>query len=99
MNKISAALKKRREKKQEQKEQSAQEAVLQDLFQDMYRERKKIYKVNFFRGIFFGLGTFLGGTLMVAFVVWLLSFFVQIPVIGDYFHDAQQTIEQGKPSR
>lgn len=41
-------------------------------FYDLYRNRGSAYKVNFFRGIFFGLGTFLGGTVIVALVIFLL---------------------------
>ncbi len=47
--------------------------VIEDLFYDCYKNRKRIYRINFFRGVFFGLGTFLGGTVIVSIVVFLLA--------------------------
>lgn len=66
-------LKKIRDKKLAQQDLSAEEQVLEDLFYDLYRNRGRVYKTNFFRGIFFGLGTFLGGTVIVAIVVFILT--------------------------
>ena len=54
-------------------EKGAREAVLEDLFNDFNRNRFVIYKFNFVRGIFFGLGSVLGGTVVLALIVWLLN--------------------------
>jgi hypothetical protein len=35
------------------------------------------------RGLFFGFGSVLGATVLVAIMIWLLSFFSDIPFIGD----------------
>jgi hypothetical protein len=45
------------------------------MFQDFHRNRKQIYTLNFFRGIFFGIGSAIGGTLILGLLVWLLSLF------------------------
>lgn len=71
-------------------------ALIEEVFQDLYSQRAKIYRMNFVRGIFFGLGSALGGTLVVALIIWLLSLFVDLPLIGEYFQNAQQTIEQSE---
>ena len=70
---MATRLRKIREKKLENDELTAEEQVLEDLFYDLYRNRGSVYKVNFFRGNFFGLGTFLGGTVIVALVIFLLT--------------------------
>ncbi len=49
--------------------------VLEDLFNDFNRDRKQVYRLNFIRGIFFGFGSALGGTVILALIVWLLSLF------------------------
>lgn len=71
----------------------ARRALLEELFNDLYNDRRNIYVMNFIRGIFFGFGTFLGGTIVVALVVWILTFFVQIPVIGPSLQEAQDKIQ------
>ena len=66
--------------KQEEKnlEQGARRAVLEDLFYDFNRSRAQIYKINFIRGIVFGLGSALGGTVILALAIWLLTLFTDV---------------------
>jgi hypothetical protein len=71
----------------EDNERGAREAVIEDLFNDFNRSRFTIYKFNFFRGIFFGLGSVLGGTLVVALLVGLLNFTGHlVPGIADFLN-------------
>jgi hypothetical protein len=77
-------------------ERGARESVLEDLFYDFNRSRVQIYKMNFFRGIFFGLGSVLGGTVVVVLLVWALSLFVNIPGIGQSVEQVQQTLQNNK---
>ena len=74
----------------------ARRTVIEELFNDYYDDRRNTYKVNFFRGIFFGLGSVLGATVVVGLIIWGLSFFVNVPGIGDYFHQAQNSLESGQ---
>ena len=75
-------------------ETEAQRVVLEELFNDLDRNRVRIYKVNFVRGILFGAGSALGGTIVIALIVWTLSLFVNIPIIGELFENAQHSIER-----
>jgi hypothetical protein len=53
---------------------SGEREEIRELFEDVYISNKwRIMRMNFLRGIFFGLGTFLGGTIVVAVVIWVLS--------------------------
>ena len=57
----------------------AQYSILEDIFNDLYPNRWTVYKINFFRGIFFGFGSAIGATLL------FLDLFVNIPGgIGDF---------------
>jgi len=96
MSKFTAAIRKFFKKSQESAQKEAQEELLQELFHDMYRNRKRIYHLNFVRGIFFGVGSVIGGTLVIGLVIWILSLFVNFPLIGDYFRDIQQSIQRSK---
>ena len=77
-------------------ENGARKAVLEDLFYDFHRSRAEVYKMNFFRGIFMGVGTVIGGTVVIALLVWVLSWFVNIPGIGGTAEQIQQTIQSEK---
>ncbi len=60
------------------REQSARYRLLEELFNDFNRSRSEVYRLNFIRGIIFGLGSALGGTVVIALIVWLLSLFTDI---------------------
>ncbi|MFZ1301951.1 MAG: DUF5665 domain-containing protein [Candidatus Microsaccharimonas sp.] len=81
-------------KVQKENELGARRAVLEDLFYDFNVSRAQVYKMNFFRGIFFGVGTVIGGTLVVALVVWLLSWLTDIPGgFGDFIQYIVDTVQ------
>ena len=65
-------------------EKGARRNLIEELFYDFHSSRRQIYAVNFFRGIFFGFGTILGGTVLVALVIWILGQFVGFPYVGDF---------------
>lgn len=68
-----------------QQEKDARRGMLEDLFWDLHRSRQQIYWMNFIRGIFFGVGTVIGGTIVVAIVVTILGVLVDVPGgIGDF---------------
>jgi hypothetical protein len=83
-------------KLKEDNERGARQAVLEDLFYDFHRSRAQVYKMNFIRGIFLGVGTAIGGTLVIALLAWILSFFVNIPGIGNQVEQVQQSIQGEK---
>lgn len=66
-------------------EDGARKAIVEQLFYDFHSSRARVYWMNFFRGIFFGVGSLLGGTLVVALLVALLSLLADVPgVFGDF---------------
>lgn len=75
-------------------EKGAREAVIEELFNDFNRSRFSVYKFNFFRGIFFGLGSVLGGTIVVGLVIWLLAMLGSvIPPLHDFLSGINHTIQ------
>ena len=66
----------------------AERTLLEELLQEMYVKRWRIYKINFFRGIFFGFGSLLGGTILITLLVWLLSKVgAVVPFLSDFIQD------------
>lgn len=81
-------------KAEEKKEQASRRAVIEDLFYDFNSSRVKVYKMNFVRGLFFGLGSVLGGTIVVALLIWILSLFAGVfPPLSEFFNGLTDTIE------
>lgn len=73
MTKIKKSTKKVIQKAKAEAEFGARRAVLEDLFYDFHSSRRRVYTMNFFRGIFFGVGSVIGGTLVVALIIGVLS--------------------------
>lgn len=75
-------------------EDGARRAVLEDLFYDFHSSRRQVFAMNFVRGIFFGVGSIIGGTLVVALVLWLLSLLVDLPGgIGEFVEYVVETVK------
>lgn len=63
----------------------ARRELLEELFNDLYNDRRNIYLMNFFRGLSFGAGSVIGGTVVIALTVTILSQFVDwFPVLGGF---------------
>ena len=78
-------------------ERDARKNLIEELFYDFSRSKAQVYWMNFFRGIFFGFGTVLGGTVVVAIVIWILSQFTLIfPSIGNYLQQIIDAIQSSK---
>ena len=60
-------------------EVGARRGILEDLFYDFHSSRREVYWMNFVRGIFFGVGSVIGGTLVIGLIIWLLTLLVDLP--------------------
>jgi len=86
-----------KQKVKKEQELGARRAVLEDLFYDFHSSRRQVYWMNFTRGIFFGLGTVIGGTIIVAILIWLLSLFADIPGgFGDFIQYVVDTVQKNE---
>jgi hypothetical protein len=70
--------------------------VFEEFFNDYYKRRRQVYHMNLVRGIWFGFGSVLGGTLLITLLLWILSFFHQIPFLNDIIDSIQNSIEQSR---
>lgn len=93
MNKIKKVIAGIKNKKQHNDEVAARKQLLEELFNDFNASRGQIYKLNFLRGIFFGFGSLLGGTLVVALLIALLNLLVDLPGgVGDFIRYIVETV-------
>ena len=56
------------------------------------QSNKKILWVNFKAGIAKGFGITIGMTLVLGVFIWILTKLVSLPVIGEYFEEAQKYV-------
>lgn len=86
----------KKQKKKQKSENGARRQVLEDLFYDFNKSRAQVYWTNFVRGVYFGFGSILGATVVIAIVIWVLGLLVDIPYIGNYIHNTIVIIQKGK---
>lgn len=63
---------------------------------DNYMNPKKRIIANLSAGLARGLGLTVGTALVLALLGYILSFFVNVPMIGDFISDLQGYVEQSK---
>lgn len=71
--------------------------LVANVYETGYLDAGKSFRMSFVKGLFQGLGAAIGATLLVAFVIWVLSLFTQIPVVGRFsetLRDSVQTTQQ-----
>jgi hypothetical protein len=77
----------------EQLGKAVEDALILDYVYILHSTRRQIWS-SFMRGVFAGLGGVIGATVGVAVLVAILELFGGFPVIGHWFTQAGQTIEQ-----
>jgi hypothetical protein len=87
------SLKKTVQKFKDDQAQASARGFLEDLFEDYYAHRFKVYRMNFVRGIVFGFGSVIGGTVMIAVLLWILSQANDLPFVGRFTQVIQRSIE------
>lgn len=63
-------------------------------FIEYLQSGKRIMWLNFKAGIAKGLGVTLGMTVVVGIIVWVLTMLVDLPLVGEYFEEAQSYLTE-----
>ncbi len=71
---------------------AVEQALVQDYLDLLGNTKRQIWSA-FVRGIFIGLGTVIGATLVVALLLWILHQLGGLPVIGEYLQGVGNTIK------
>ncbi len=71
---------------------AVEDALILDYIYVLHSTRRQIWS-SFMRGLFAGFGGVIGATVGIAVLVAMLQLFGGAPVIGQYFRDLGQTIE------
>lgn len=54
----------------------------------------RVIKYAFIKGVATGFGLFLGGTIVVALLLWILSLLGQVPFLNDIAESARETLDR-----
>lgn len=57
---------------------------------------RKLLTFALLRGMAIGFGIFLGGTILIALLLWILSGLENIPFLNDITESAKETLRQGQ---
>lgn len=66
---------------------------LESLYDSLNPNRKAVYRTNFIKGLWSGLGGVVGATVGIALLLWILSLFGQIPIIGHFVDTVRHTLQ------
>lgn len=72
---------------------------LEYFYEVSHADLKKILTFSFLKGVATGVGVFIGGTIVVGLLLWVLSQFNGLPFIGDISKAAEQSVEEHKPAQ
>jgi hypothetical protein len=66
------------------------------LYEAAHADFKKVFTLSLLKGIATGLGVFLGGTIVVGVLLWILSLGSHVPFVGRISQSAEKSIQQTK---
>ncbi len=70
--------------------------MLSEIYESGYIDHHRAYKTSFIKGMMSGLGGVIGATIVLALLLWLLSLFQEIPLVGPFLDSVQDTLKSAK---
>lgn len=78
--------------KRTEKEYAELGKAVSTIFESGAINKKELYKSSFLRGLVSGVGGVIGATVVIAVLLWLLSLFTHVPLIGRFVDRIENTI-------
>lgn len=77
----------------EQKELIELGKKLKNFYEMGYISKREAYVFSFFKGVLGGAGAFIGSTLVIALIIWILSIFSEAAIIGEIAKEIQDSLQ------
>lgn len=68
--------------------------IVAAIYETGYLNKAQSFKMSFVKGMFQGFGGVIGATILVALLLWTLSFFDELPFLGDLVNTVETTVQQ-----
>lgn len=66
--------------------------MLVAIYESGYLDKKQAYKMSFIKGVLSGLGGAVGATIVLALLIWVLSLFQNVPLVGHFVDTVRHTV-------
>ncbi len=67
--------------------------MVANIYESGYLDKAQTYKMSFIKGLLGGLGGVIGATIIVALLLWAMSLFKEVPLIGPVVDNVRHTIQ------
>ncbi len=67
---------------------------LQSFYDMGYVSPKEALTFSFLKGLVGGIGAFIGGTLVITLILWVLTLFGQVPFVGQLIRALQHSLQK-----
>jgi hypothetical protein len=84
---------KKRQKPSKQQSYEQIGKMIENIYLSGYIDKNQMYKTSFLKGLVTGLGGVLGATIVVGLLLWVLSFFNRVPLIGPITEQIKETVQ------
>lgn len=68
---------------------------LEALYNGVNPSKRVFYRMAFLKGVLGGVGGVIGATVVITLLIWILSLFGDVPLIGNFVDTIRSTIEGG----
>ncbi|MBP9813113.1 hypothetical protein KBC51_01585 [Candidatus Saccharibacteria bacterium] len=69
--------------------------MMEEIVATSYANKLRFFGFTFMRGVVYGLGIFIGGTIIVAIVIGVLTQFNDAPIIGPFLNRIVEILNTG----
>lgn len=66
--------------------------LLAFIYESGYLSYKRMLLLSFVRGVMSGIGGFIGATLVISLIIWLVSIFTDVPIVGPLFEQLRAAL-------
>lgn len=84
---------KKRQKPSKQQSYEQIGKMVENIYLTGYIDKNQMYKMSFLKGLVTGLGGVLGATIVVGLLLWILSLFNRVPLIGPITEQIKETVQ------